>query len=90
MEDLQPQTFLRVPGVALSLKTVTKFIIKNKTIPNITNYVKNAESPVDLLMDYVNFWARISGLKKLEINARESHAIIHEVEESEEDWLDII
>ena len=37
-------------------------------MPNITDSISSAESPFDLLVDYLNFWARVTGMDILKID----------------------
>ena len=37
-------------------------------VPNIQEALADAESPFDLLVDYVNFWANFTGVREIQID----------------------
>ena len=45
-------------------------IIKSvrKSMPNMKESLDLAETPFDLLIDFVNFWARFTGLESMKID----------------------
>ena len=52
-----------------ALRMRSKFgIISNELPKNIQETLINAESPFDIMVDYINFWGRVPGLDFLKID----------------------
>ena len=51
------------------------FLPSTKNIPSLVESLKNAETPLDLLIDYVNFWARFTGIELLKIDRSNGYII---------------
>ena len=59
-----------------------------ENMPSLVESVKNAETPLDLLIDYVNFWARFTGIDLLKIDRSKGYIISWE--EMNCVWRDVL
>ena len=74
--------------VVLGLLTSLSAILpKSENIPSLKESIVGAESPMDLLIDYVNFWARFTGIEMIKIDKRQGYLITWE--EMNEVWMEI-
>ena len=70
------------------LTSLAAIIPKSENIPDIMESLKNAETPLDLLIDYINFWARYTNIDLIKID--KSDGYIMTWDEMNAVWLDVL
>ena len=53
--------------VSQMLTSLAAIIPTSEDIPDIKDSLKNAGTPIDLLIDYINFWARLTSIDLIKI-----------------------
>ena len=74
--------------VSQMLTSLAAIIPKSEDIPDIMESLKNAETPLDLLIDYINFWARYTNIDLIKIDKRDGYIMTWE--EMNAVWLDVL
>ena len=74
-----------VAGMITKLESI---LPGTENMPSLVESVKNAETPLDLLIDYVNFWARFTGIDLLKIDRSKGYIISWE--EMNSVWRDVL
>ena len=85
MEFLRPQ--VKLPELSTSLRNITRVFTKNKAFPKIVDSLRNSDRPLDLLKNFVNFWADISGLKSLKFDSKRGDQV--DFEEVNQTWTEV-
>ena len=69
------------------LTSLSAILPKSDNKPSLKESIVGAESPMDLLIDYINFWARFTGIEMIKIDRRQGYLITWE--EMNEVWMEI-
>ena len=74
--------------VSQMLTSLAALIPKSENIPDIMESLKNAETPLDLLIDYINFWARYTNIDLIKIDRSDGYIMTWE--EMNAVWLSVL
>ena len=88
---LQKLLFLPFIGgevVSQLLTGLAAVLPKSENIPDIKESLQSAETPLDLLIDYVNYWARFTKIDLLVMDRRAGYIMTWE--EMDELWLAVL
>ena len=88
IENLLSLPLLGGKVVSKMLTSLAAIIPTTENIPNLTESLRNADTPFDLLIDYVNFWARFTGIDVLNIDR--SGGILITWEEMNAVWMEVM
>ena len=74
--------------VSQMLTSLAAIIPKSEDIPDIMESLKNAETPLDLLIDYINFWAKYTNIDLIKIDRSDGYIMTWE--EMNAVWLNVL
>ena len=80
--------FIGEEVVSQMLTSLAAIIPTSEDIPDIKDSLKNAETPLDLLIDYINFWARLTSIDLIKID--KSDGYIMSWDEMNAIWISVL
>ena len=64
------------------------FLSKQEMLPNISGSLQSAETPFDIAVDFLNFWANVTGVEM--IRTRKTDGVLISWDEMNAVWLEIM